>query len=70
MRNREAERFYREASSIYENLFGENHPETVSAYMALAELYEKQNKFTQAEALYRKARPVLSRILGEKEMEK
>ena len=35
-RYREAEEYDGKASSIYENLLGENHPETTNVYLALA----------------------------------
>lgn len=51
----EAERLYQDVLSVRKQLYGEQHIMRASIYADLGNLFQKQGKFTEAEAAYRQA---------------
>lgn len=60
----EAETLYREALAIYIASAGENHPQTATCYVNLAENLIAQNKRAEAEPLQRKSLAIREEALG------
>ena len=48
-----------------EKVLGKEHPHTAFAYRNLAYVYKKQEKYQEAEELYRKALAIDQKVLGE-----
>lgn len=65
----EAERFYRQAQSIWEEVGGVEHPQVASLLNGLADLYSLQGKYEQAEPLFQQAIRILEQALGSEHLE-
>jgi len=60
-----AEEHLRAAHSMWQQLHGDDHPDTLRASHALAELFRIEGKFSQAEALLRATAEAQCQVLGE-----
>ena len=60
----EAEPLYQRALRIYEQHFGETHPNVAYSLHGLANLYYQQGKYTEAEPLYQRALHIWEQQLG------
>jgi tetratricopeptide (TPR) repeat protein/tRNA A-37 threonylcarbamoyl transferase component Bud32 len=60
----DAERYYREAVSIFEDWYGADHPETASAMTTLAQSVAAQSQFAEASRLLKAALVTQERVYG------
>ncbi|HEY4035844.1 MAG TPA: FxSxx-COOH system tetratricopeptide repeat protein [Ktedonobacteraceae bacterium] len=60
----EAESLYQRARKIWEELLGDEHPDTTQSLNNLAMLYQEQGKYDQAEPLLVRALTIRERVLG------
>ncbi len=49
---------------IWERVLGKDHPDTATSYNNLAVLYEKQERYQEAEELYKKSLCIREKVLG------
>jgi tetratricopeptide (TPR) repeat protein len=64
----EAERLYRRAMAIRENILGEDHPDVAHILTNLSLVYSLQRKFGEAEGVLRRALKIQERALGENDV--
>ncbi len=60
-----AKETYKKGLQIWQNVFGENHPNTSISYNNLADIYVKQGKYKQAEGLHKRSLQIREQVLGE-----
>ena len=60
----DAEKFYQQALSIFEKRLGGEHHDTAYPLYGLAELYQRQEKYEQAEVLYQRAVAIREQHFG------
>jgi len=57
---------YEEASGIYNNLFDDHHPKSISVMSSIAFLYHKLGDFGRSESIRRETIEIRRKVLGEK----
>ena len=59
-----AEPLYQRSLSIWEKVFGKDHPDVATSLNNLAGLYKQQGKYTEAQLLYQRVLSILEKVLG------